>query len=264
MTDTMTSEKTGLAKGEGLSRRGMIAGLAVVAVPPVLTSSAFSATETPDQAVDRLWRRYTDLVVEGKDLHRALNEAEAALPEWARVGPQYLRGDGTFCGDEVGWPRDESIQPPNGRNIMLCVRSGTREIEDRFAFDVRTWPKKRDLARSYYRDRMRKLVARLRAQRAEEERVGLPAIIAADDINYEKRGDIEDAIELTPPCPNATAALLLIECKNLSRNCTIGNLPGLNVLQHWRPNLSGLIGEHVNLLLDSDAFAPLNDLPFSI
>lgn len=247
-----------------LSRRCIVSGLAAVAIPTgaAAAPTSFSATDTPDQAVDRLWRRRTELIVEGRAITAAREAAEARMPEWARSGPAYLRGDGAFAGPHVGWPRDTAVRPPDYADMRRMCRPGPSDIAGWFARDVRNRPKERASARAAYRFHMRELVVRLRAQRDEERAVGMAGILADDEASWEQRSAIDDAIELVPPCTNGTAAMVMLETKYARLGCTVSEVVCLNILRRWRHDLSGLIREHAELLLESDPSAIIDHMPF--
>jgi hypothetical protein len=99
------------------------------------------------------------------------------MPWWAQAGHEYLRGDGTWTGGVVGWPAiDDDRKPSHPTHIfMLQKRPSPHTISKDFESDLRFWGEKhRPEIRAKYRRRMRELVARLRRQREEEQKAGLP------------------------------------------------------------------------------------------
>lgn len=246
---------------QNLTRRSVAAGLVAGAAATV----AIPAASAPAEAVDRLWRAYVALIPEARRLTAAEAEAERRMPFWARRGPAYIAGDGSYAGDAVGWPLDLAVQP--GRRSpshwVLC-RPGPSDVQEAFDVAVQMHPESRDWARANYRRHMRALVERLRAQKAERSRVGLPTIEAAYQANFDQRFDLIHQIEAMPPCPDSTAALILHGAMFMKNGSAVDNLPGLHVLTHLRSHVSGLVKEHVEQLLETAAFTPVDRLPYYV
>ncbi len=236
---------------EAITRRKIIAALAVAGASTAIGVAATSATTAEN--IDSLWRQYTALVVEAKATSRAIEQAEANLPEWARPGPWRVDWEGKFSGREVGWPIRKDLTYPD-HDILRLARPGPFEISDWFEEAVSKWPWRREIERARYRKNMRNFVKRVREQRLEKERVGLPGLLDADEGNYDRRWEIREAISALPPSDNSVAALLLL---NLDEAIDI------EVLSHLRPRLTGLIAEHAALVVERRC-VDHKDLPFVV
>ena len=108
---------------------------------------------------------------------------------------------------------------------------------------------------------MKALALRLRAQKAEEAKVNMPALLKAWEDACDVATDIEKAIEVLPTTPNALAAkVMVLTAFGKSGQATFdGELASICVLETLRPNLSGLVGAYVERLLTTDLETPTNE-----
>lgn len=251
-----------------LSRRAAVAGLGLAMTTGAVSAAAgapVSITAAND-AVDRLWRRYVVLIAEARELAAAEKRAEAALPAWANRGPRFRDLRGRLHGTEVGWPlepRGNWIDTSLGHRIC---RPGPRDLREWFEREAEAAPEARAVLRKQYRKRMWSLMQRIRAQREEERKVGLPAIRSADERNYDERWEILEAIRNGSSCPNGAAALFLTGHEYHHPNDSLGSHPGLlGVLSHLVPSLTGLLRKHAELILSEAARTPsvkIGTMPF--
>lgn len=243
-----------------LSRRAALAGLGLAITTGAVSAAAGAPTAitTANDAVDRLWRRYVVLIAEARKLAAAEKRAEAALPAWANRGPQYCDLRGRLRGFEVGWPLEPAgnwIDTSLGHRIC---RPGPRDLKAWFEREAEAAPDARAVLRKQYRKRMRSLTQRIRAQREEKQKVGLPAIQAGDERNYDERWEVLEAIRNGTPCPNGAAALFLTDHEYHRRDDALGSHPGLlGILSHLAPSLTGLLREHAEIILSEAERASL-------
>jgi hypothetical protein len=116
----------------------------------------------------------------------------------------------------------------------------------------------------WYRKELRALVQRRRAKEAEEDRVDLAAKDAALQRQFDLMFDIKADIERLPPSMNSIAALALLEAKFKGADSYVTDMEDFH-FDHMRPQLSGLIAEHVTNLLaamSEDPLPRLRDMPF--
>jgi hypothetical protein len=95
---------------------------------------------------------------------------------------------------------------------------------------------------------MHELVARLRLQREEEQKAGLPGLMAQMDAIDHRLGEIDDRLEnmdvlLADVPQRAAAALLIASIYDRGRNDSFGASATLDAL---RPALTGQIREHAD------------------
>src|SRR5664280_293632 len=107
------------------TRRAVLAGAA--ALPALAIPAIASGAADPADQVDRLYRQYIAMVGEAKAISRTTEEATAALPEWARMGPERVDSDGKFSGTTVGWPIREDLTYP-APGMLRNARPGTRDL----------------------------------------------------------------------------------------------------------------------------------------
>lgn len=245
---------------------------AVPAMPAALEAAVMLATAPSASAaapaaspIDRLYEERTALAARSRELKAAIEAATAALPWWARPGKQYLRGDGTWSGVTVPWPAIDDGRKPTQPHYMQNKRPGPIDIKKDFQTLVRTWPEHRDEIRRNCRDGMRRLVARIRAQREEEARVGLPAMHCKHDLLGERIGAIDDALENTPvqggDIPQKAAAVLLIGSIYERRCDDLFGYGARAALEALLPCLRGQLHEHAEFVL-ANADTPLAEMPF--
>jgi hypothetical protein len=197
--------------------------------------------EAANAAVNSLWERYLRLIAESRRVCAEIREAEARLPEWACSGPKYLDECGRLTGTHsVGWPQDLSVKPQLGRQVL--ARIGPKDIRDSYQQELGL-PDLRRGARERYRARMRALVARLRDQRGQRDRVGLTELELRETNNYKKRMGILRGIEKVAVCANSVAALCLI---NSPQNDEAG------LLDYLETSTTGLVRHAVSEWLKGD------------
>jgi len=205
--------------------------------------------------IDTLWRRQVELIAEAKALRTKIHIAEAALPEWARSGPKSVRHDGTFGGATVGWPIAKTLALPTDPGVIFLARPSLADLRKAFERRVAAEPERRAEWRALYRRRVTETIDRIREQRAERDRYGLPAVQAADEVNFEQRSDNRERIEAAPPSINSAAALLLLDIED-GRDQTVA-------LRHLRPALTGLLADHVDMVLTNPTTSEV-ELPFVV
>jgi hypothetical protein len=213
------------------------------------SAAAFAIQDSSREGIDALYEQRTELAAQSRELREQHNAAEASMPWWAQPGPSHLRGDGSWWGTDVGWPAIDNDRFPSFATAMLLKRPSPSDIRKDFEFGLRTWGEKhRPEIRAAFRRRMRDLVARIRRQREEELRVGLPAIEA----QLEQLGEIDEKIEnlsVTPAgaAQKAAAMILITSLYDHWRNTDcFGNTATLVALQ---PFLTGQIREHVDYVI---------------
>ncbi len=140
--------------------------------------------------------------------------AEAQLPAWAAPGLDRIDADGVMSGTVVGWPEKENAGRPEGIGYRI------NRISPRQAFENAMFlaPKREDdrpiAVRSRRQCRLagiraaRKVIARIREQREEARKVGLPEIEAALDRVSDRIFEIQD--ELTKRAEGADDASLVL------------------------------------------------------
>lgn len=161
-----------------------------------------------DNEVDAKWGEYCDRHHEEIMAARQWHAAADLLPWWAKPGPEYLLADGTMTGSIVDWPAIEGLTPPNRPGVFRQIRPSRTSLEERW-----TNPGAGPDGRRHLDLALAQLDARKAAQRAEEERLGLPAInrileqlLAA---HFEAKWKVYD---LPPVTPMIVAAQLMIDC----------------------------------------------------
>ncbi|KAB0680090.1 hypothetical protein [Aureimonas leprariae] len=253
-----------------LNRRRFIA----TAVPATATAAlgvrvALSAEQADTAKLDALLVAYMAEAKEARRLGAAWDAATAALPEWARSGPEFLSWDGTKCGDKVPWPEVAELPDPSGqRGVYRRIRPSLRKIWEDAQHpmfmpgptSVRYSPEHKDLrqlpatefdklrrrrARLETFKRMRVLIARLREQKAERAKVGLPMIGKALDDNYDRRWAIRETImaEASGTSPQDIAVLALFEYHDE------GDRFPRDLLRRLVPSLTGLLRTVVDDML---------------
>ncbi|MCW5693097.1 MAG: hypothetical protein KIT48_12100 [Pseudolabrys sp.] len=206
-----------------------------------------------EPSIDDLWRRQVELLAEAKLLVARIRAAEAQLPDWAQSGPIGIQQDGTFVGIQTGWPVMERLVLPDRPGLVFLARPSPSDIRRAFERRAKAEPHRRGELRMIYRRRVREAIARMRAKMIEEERVRLPALREAEEANFEQRWENRETIEALPPTPAAAVAFLLLDMSN-GNDHTIA-------LRHLRPSVTGLLAEHVDLVLNNSALSEV-ELPF--
>jgi hypothetical protein len=248
-----------------LSRRSLVTSAA--ALPELAVPVAAVATCSADDArINALWAERTATAGELRGLHREIEEAESKLPEWARPGPKYLRSDGTYGGEDVGWPLIQGGRTPE--DGVINKRPSPDDIRETFEIHVRhrgedVWQRVKD-AQKVYEKSMAELNERLRLQRIEKERVGLAGCDERQEALCDRSNDIDDAIEAMPATAAKAAAMFMIAMlRNNPGNADtlrgdgsdgdgdgLGSIAG-HILPVLRPQLTGLIAHHVDDLIDN-------------
>jgi hypothetical protein len=210
------------AKTEVIGRRGFLTGAAVVSATVAVGATAALASSARSE-IDALYAERTALAARSRELREQYGAAVASMPWWAQAGHEYLRGDGTWTGGVVGWPAIDDDRKPQNDIVMILKRPSPYTIRRDFERDLRFFGEKsRPKTRATYRKRMRELIARLRRQRDEERKAGIPAILTQWDELCERIGDLDIAL---------------------------------------KPMLRGLVREHADLAA-KDCEAPICSMPF--
>jgi hypothetical protein len=252
---------------EGLPRRSFLTGLAVTL--PIAAAVAVPALAAPGASrseIDALYAERTALAARSRELCEQYKTAEASTPWWAQAGHEYLRGDGTWTGGIVGWPAIDDDRKPSHSSVMFLKRPSPHTISKDFESDLRFFGEtRRPEIRAKYRRRMRELIARLRCQREEERKVGLPELDAQMDAIADRILDLYDRIKNldVPPAdvPQKAAAVLLITSHlDRGRNACLGT-SATHTLDTLRPFLTGLISEHAEYAA-ANPYEPMATMPF--
>jgi hypothetical protein len=250
------------------------AALRKVAAGPNSFAALPAATGAPviagaDQTLDDLWGHRTELVAQLRALNHAYELAEASLLDWTRPGPKYRYADGNWSEAGCGWPQiiEEAelpaYRPLSGTNMRPSLADIRWEFECRINNE---WTCSRDKARKIYRQRVLEWVARLRRQREERERAGLPALERRKEAVCDDLIAIEDRIELLPRSPQRTAAVVLQRMSHCDITANVRFREDYEVaevaLVALRPELDGLIAAHVDELLAANNVC-MKDLSFA-
>lgn len=250
-------------KTEAIGRRGFLTGAAVVSATVAVGATAALASSARSE-IDALYAERTALAARSRELHAQYVAADASLPWWAQAGHEYLRSDGTWTGGIVGWPAIDDDLKPAHYIVQFLKRPSPYTIRRDFERDLRFFGEKsRPKIRATYRKRMRELVARLRRQRDEERKAGIPAISAEWDELDDRIGDLEDRIENLQvsgaDVPQKAAAVCMIAL--MRHHLDHHPVGDVTVLKALRPMLRGLIREHAELVA-KDCEAPICSIPF--
>lgn len=156
------------------TRRSLIfqaSSLALLSVDSAVAERAGPATD-----LDYLKAMRTRLQERRDQLDRHWGAVYRQLPAWCRAGPKYSDGDGNAVGPTVGWPAAVGEAIPLSDGCVL-VRPAPTDLRALFNKDVPEHLRQARIER--YRARSRQLISRLRASRALQRAVGLPASAAA-------------------------------------------------------------------------------------
>jgi hypothetical protein len=231
---------------EATNRRAVLCGMLITGAA-VATPAIASAVGRADDLANKLWGQRHALRQPYIDAWAAISHAEAQLPEWARHGPSLLNPDGTLSAASSGWPAIQGVEPDKDRAVL--IRPGKVHLTRRYQMDLILQP---ETALSDYRQGRRELASRLRAQRSERSRLGLPALEAARDLISDQHKAIREEIEeLEPDTANAAGALVLCEaalmCNFRHSFFEMSEWPTSEIaLKFLRPSLTGLIRAHVD------------------
>jgi hypothetical protein len=233
----------------------------LIAAPAVLAIGALPAAAGagPSQyaaAANALWEQYCELSAETRALDVEFERARAALPAWARPGPEFMDAAGNRFGNEIGWPEVANPTPARVHGAQRRVRHSLYTIKQEFEFCcLHLSPADRPRQRAIFRERVRAFVARCREQDAERERGGVTAITARQKQISDQLDAISDQLREMPETPNAVAALILIAATGTShRNNPVFDDEddvGAIALRFMGPMLSGQIAEDVADVLDN-------------
>ncbi|GGC68331.1 hypothetical protein [Chelatococcus reniformis] len=163
--------------------------------------------------IDQLWLQLLDAAAQSRAASSAYHCAASALPWWAAFGPKYLAAEGVEPpADMCGWPAIQDLEPPENQHAYKLLRPGRDDIERHRLNSEMLVGKKR--AQAVYERHMAALDARLAAQKAEEDKVGLPELDRAFDAAAERIFGIEGQIEALPPNLERVVALTLINLQH--------------------------------------------------
>jgi hypothetical protein len=259
MSKHTVSADGGAASAQGLkTRRAALAALAGVPALAILPAVAREPALDTDSADDRalaLWERRHTFRQPILDAERRVREAKGRMPAWALPGPRFIDFDGSAVGGESHWPAVEGIRPSGGAGRYRVVRPDPGML--RMAFDSSSAILGRENALPKYRQELRELARRVRAQKSEEERTGLAAANRAASALSAQAGQVEDEImALAPATPNAAAARILVEAMSTPNfqepvSASSAMTVAAVALEHLRPALRGIIKAHVDEILDN-------------
>jgi hypothetical protein len=141
---------------------------------------------------------------------------------------------------------------------MMNKRPSPDDIRKNFEWHVRYQGRQvRKEAQKVYEESMARMDERLRLQTIEKQKVGLPELVEREEALCDRNGDIGDAIGSMLLSPMRAAAMFMISMTwEGGNNSTLEDAEGLsNVAPHvlplLRPQLTGLIGSHVDDLIDN-------------
>lgn len=240
------------------SRRTLLAGLSVA---PVALTPRPALSAGGSERLHALWNERRALRPARLELYALIEAAEAAMPWWAKPGPEFLGHDGSFEGREVGWPAVRELQPPEREGAVRLVRPSPYTLQE----DHRRWctiSGDTPATRAAYRKKLRALVIRKREQQSERDKVGLDALNDRVDAISDHIIRLSDEIDDLPDTsPDALAARLLggLNFKIDTRDKTAINMaPIKSTLWALRPYLTGNIAVDVADLLDNPD-SPITD-----
>lgn len=210
----------------------------------------------PEQLLqqDAFWgARYKRAVAEHAAATHAYCAAIARLPWWAAVGPSYAtRGGLLEKGPVCGWPAVQTWEAPAYQIVQVLIRPGPHDLKKRFDIEASMWGRERALP--VYRRKLRALAARLRAQKAEHEKAGVPAADASLDRASDELFAIEKAIEALPLSLTTGAATAFIRfTQELAKDGSVAGTSGsgefIICLGAMRPHLMGPFAADIDDML---------------
>jgi hypothetical protein len=173
------------------------------------------------------------------------------MPDWARPGQPHLNPDGRLSGSDRGWPTIQDVKPDE--NDAILIRPGKLDLAEWYRRELILRP---ETALSDYRSELREFAIRRRAQKAEQQKVGLPDLKATQERIGDQRGAVQEQIEgLEGETPNSVGARLLLEAvfecyfHQPFFSMSEGRAPEI-ALKFLRPSLTGLIRAHVDEIFD--------------
>lgn len=251
--------------------RRLLFELAGVSNADILGEQSSGIAHTPSGSA-LLWAERQILVEQNNALSAAWKAADDQLPSWAKSGPRLLAHDGTYCGQHVGWPLDVSVKPSEHQSAYRVCRLSLHDVKENFDFQVGLFPgmsaEARAIHRANMRSSLRKVIALVRAQRAEHTRVGLYEIESQLEVVNDALSSVDDKILDKQQTADAKAAKILL---SLQQNCSLDSSAANDFemelacvpLEMLLPQLTGLIGEHVEFFL-TNRTASLRDMPFAL
>jgi hypothetical protein len=153
-----------------IARRSFLA--VTVPIAATATTAALGAGSSR-QEIDALYAERTELAARSRILREEHEAAEASMPWWAQPGHKYVRSDGLWVGESVGWPAIDDGRLPLYPNAWLNKRVSPHEICKDREIDAKRASMRPYEAHARYRRRMRDLIARLRRQREEKAKAGV-------------------------------------------------------------------------------------------
>ncbi|QGM97794.1 hypothetical protein [Methylocystis parvus] len=235
------------------SRRNFVSALAtapLAALPEILPAATFG--ESSDD-VAPLWEEWIDLderIAEAWDRYAG---AIDRLPFWANTGPRYIASDGSYVGENVGWPLDLSVTPPEYSGVWRLARPSKYDYRAEFKRMAGLFGE--SIAKAAYIRNLRNLVRLHQAQREEFQKVRLNELEAEWNRLGDRQSDLADEILDHPDISiNAAAAKLVVGIWFIEPERVVGMpldrfRPALEALS---PHLTGRIAADVVRLIASD------------
>lgn len=218
--------------------------------------------EIPTQeTVAELWAIRRGLRTELRRATAMRDAAIARMPAWAAPGPKYIDTRGRRVGETVHWPEIRGVKPPEILGAVRQLRPSPYELR-RNTMHGLAGPQ---VGLANYRAALRLLAERRRAQRIEEDRVGLFEREAAlreaenrvDTVSEAIIGHAEHSFD-------AVAAKILIGAQYEQMHSSPADMALENVLSALRaarPGLTGLIAADVDEIF-SKPNVPIGELRF--
>ena len=190
-------------------------------------------------------------------VHRQIDEAEVQPPEGVRCGRRYLCHDGTFDGPMVGWPQieDDGKRPTAG--VRFNRKPGPHDLREHLELTLHLVGNRgRKAAQRVHDKLMAELNARIRNQRAEQEKFGLPTLYDRSEKLAARISEIEDEIVNVPIASPAKAAAVFLlgmnrDAIDSDTICDGFGMVAEGVLPLLRPFLSGTLARHVADVMDN-------------
>lgn len=195
--------------GTGATRRAILAGAAAI---PALALPAIANAES-DAELTRLWLRRRALLQEIDLAQEQFAAASDAMPAWAKHGEEHMNEKGERVGHVVGWPEIENPTPASISGGYRLIRPSPADVkidlQNYVSLFGRRGPGRKAKLTSYV-ERMKRMRARIAAQKTEREKAGLDVIERRMEGQSEALSEIERDIENLPPSINMVAAVIVI------------------------------------------------------